>query len=82
MNNYTNLSKNLIRLCHLCGLLLDLVLLCGTVYSMDISSLLSFAELLELPSGTGRGGWVIRLLLLILPLFTLLATHDKLELLE
>jgi hypothetical protein len=49
---------------------------------MDISSLLSFAELLELPSGTGRGGWVIRLLLLILPLFTLLATHDKLELLE
>jgi hypothetical protein len=48
---------------------------------MDISSLLPLAELLELPSGTGRGGWVIRLLL-ILPLFTLLATHDKLELLE
>jgi hypothetical protein len=81
MKNWTNLSKNLICLCHLCGLLLDLVLLCGTVYSMDVSSLLSLAELLELPSGTGRGGWVIRLLL-ILPLFTLLATHDKLELLE
>jgi hypothetical protein len=48
---------------------------------MDISSLLSLAELLELPSGTGRGGWVIRLLL-ILQLFTLLATDDKLELLE